>query len=49
MGFLLPSRGCLVLCKQRPESQMARVVVAALLAAAKLPLIGNIQVIQVQN
>lgn len=49
MGFLLPSRGHLVLCEQHPESQMGRVVVAALLAPSKLPLIGNIQVIQVQN
>lgn len=49
MGFLLPSCGCLVLCEQRPESQMAHVLVAALLAPSKLPLIGNIQVIQVQN
>lgn len=47
--FILPSCGCLVLCKQCPESQVAHIVVAVLLASSQLPLSGNIRDIQVQN
>lgn len=49
MGFLLPSCGHLVLCEQRPELQMAHVVVVALLGPYKLPLSGNTQNMQMQN
>lgn len=49
MGFLVPSRGHLLLCEQCPESLMAHIVVAALLAPSNLPWIGNMQVIQVLN
>lgn len=49
MGFLLPSRGCLMLCEQRLASQVPHVVVAALLVPSELLWSGNIQDIQVQN
>lgn len=49
MGFLLPSLGHLVLCEQRPELQMAHVVVAVLLGPSELLLSGNTGDMQVQN